>query len=149
MNRACKRRRVLVVDDLDNHRDGLARLLRWDGWEVDTAPNGFAALDIARARTPDVVVTDLHMPGMNGLELIRKLHAHDARIPVILVTATSSANLDAAATLAGAACCMMKPLDLARLATALAQALTCGSSSLACRTGVARAMRREAAEPRG
>lgn len=149
MSRERKRRRVLVVDDLDTHRRGLERLLRWDGWEVDTAPDGFTALDIARARPPDVVVTDLHMPGMSGLELIGNLHAHDARIPVILVTATYSANLNAEATLAGAECCMMKPLDLARLATALAQALACGSSAVARRTGVARAMRREAAEPRG
>ncbi len=115
--------RVLVVDDLVSHRNGLARLLRWDGWEVTTAADGPGALELAKTQRPDVVITDLEMPEMSGLELVRALHEHDAQLPVIVVTASCRAEVAAEAASVGADCCLAKPLDLARLARALAEAL--------------------------
>lgn len=123
--------RVLVVDDLAIHRRGLERLLRWGGWEVETAATGAEALAIASERRPDVVITDLEMPGMGGLELLSQLHGRDPALPVIVLTATCSANLMANAMLAGAECCLAKPLDLSWLAAALARAMRRGASESA------------------
>jgi CheY-like chemotaxis protein len=69
--------RILVVDDEPNARTALAELLRDDGFVVETAADAFKALGKAAEFTPDVVLTDLKMPGMDGLELMRKLRAED------------------------------------------------------------------------
>jgi CheY-like chemotaxis protein len=66
-------RSVLVVDNNQDAADTLALLLRHSGQEVRTAYNGPAALDLARARPPDVVFLDIGMPGMDGLEVARRL----------------------------------------------------------------------------
>ena len=61
--------RILVVDDEANARAALAELLRDEGFEVETAADAFKALGTHEAFTPHVVVTDLKMPGMDGIEL--------------------------------------------------------------------------------
>src|SRR5262249_1981412 len=76
--------RILVVDDEAAARSGLEKLLRQEGYAVVTAEDGPTALKLASERPPDVVVTDLSMPGMNGVELLTKLREQDRELPVIL-----------------------------------------------------------------
>jgi len=81
------RARVLVVDDDENALRALEKLLRAEGFATSTAPDGEAALAEARRALPDVVLTDLHMPRMDGLELCTRLHEIDDDLPVIIMTA--------------------------------------------------------------
>lgn len=77
---------VLVVDDDETVRDVVGRYLRAAGHQVTSAADGLAALQAARLRLPDVVVLDLMLPGLDGLEVCRALRT-DADIPIIMLTA--------------------------------------------------------------
>ncbi|MEC9232306.1 MAG: response regulator, partial [Planctomycetota bacterium] len=79
--------RILVVDDKEMMRDSVATLLGRRGHGVVAASGGEQALEKLGARRPDVVVTDLQMPGMNGLELLAAIQEVDDGIPVIFMTA--------------------------------------------------------------
>jgi CheY-like chemotaxis protein len=83
-----RRGRVLVVDDCPDSAESMAILLRLDGYEVETATGGQAALRAAKARRPDVVLLDISMPGMNGYEVARQLRKmfHDD-VGLIAITA--------------------------------------------------------------
>ena len=115
--------RVLIVDDLAIHSSGLRRLLRWDGWDVDTAADARTAIALARERRPDVVITDLEMPEMDGMALMHALHAEDPDLPVIVTSATCSLTAAEDAVHFGAQCFLAKPLDLEGLAAELGRAL--------------------------
>src|ERR1044071_6074961 len=79
--------RILVVDDEANARHGLEKLLRQENYTVVTAESGQQALELAAENAPDVVVTDLNMPGMDGVELLVQLREQDRELAVILATA--------------------------------------------------------------
>ena len=80
---------VLVVDDDPDMRFMLRLLLERGGYQVNEAGDGLAALHSVKAQVPDLVLTDLRMPTMDGGQLIERLRADDAtkRIPIILITA--------------------------------------------------------------
>jgi CheY-like chemotaxis protein len=84
--------RVLVVDDEESIRYLVRLVFELHGYEVDEAPNGAAALQRVAAEAPDVIVTDVMMPVMNGRELIAHLRADPATaaIPIIVVSASMS-----------------------------------------------------------
>jgi PAS domain S-box-containing protein len=103
--------RVLVVDDDGAARGALARLLRGDGFATATAPDGDAALAEVRAARPDVVITDLQMPAMDGVELCRRLHAIDRELPVIVMTGASDMESVIESLRAGAEDYLLKPID--------------------------------------
>jgi DNA-binding response OmpR family regulator len=79
--------RILVIDDDPAVTSLLKRGLSYEGYQVDTAPTGMAGLAVARERPPDLVILDIMMPGIDGLEVLRRLRAADARLPVLLLTA--------------------------------------------------------------
>ena len=80
-------RRVLVVDDEENARIGLSRLLTQEGYEVDCALDGEDALGaVARCR-PHLVITDINMPRMDGLSLLKELNKDYPGVGVIMITA--------------------------------------------------------------
>lgn len=81
------RGRVLVVDDDVSSRTALNDLLTDEGYEVEVAQDGFKALSKIAELTPDLVITDQKMPGMDGLELLRQLTSRDDSVPVVMVTA--------------------------------------------------------------
>jgi signal transduction histidine kinase/DNA-binding response OmpR family regulator len=81
-------RRVLVVDDNADSADTLAMLARLDGHEVRTAQTGAAALEVAQAFRPDVVLLDIGLPGMDGYEVARQLRAGAAGAPILLAAVT-------------------------------------------------------------
>jgi len=122
-SRANAKAHVLVVDDEPASRSGLARLLSDEGYTVDTADSGKAALDHVAARPPAIVVTDISMPGMNGLELLAKLHESDRDLPVIVATALADLGSAVTAMRAGAEDFIAKPVDLDQLTLVIERAL--------------------------
>ena len=78
--------RVLVVEDDEDIADVLRRSLRNEGYEVRTSADGVEALDVAAGFIPDLVVLDLGLPGMDGVEVCRRLRS-DGDVPILMLTA--------------------------------------------------------------
>ena len=114
--------RVLVVDDEPAARSGLEKLLS-ERFTVDTAEDGVVALAHAAEHPPDVVVTDLKMPNMDGIELTKKLHEVDDELPVIVATALGDVNNAVHAMRAGADDYLTKPIDYDALVVAIERSL--------------------------
>ena len=87
-----KRSRVLVVDDEPSIVDAVATSLRYEGFEVEEAMTGRAALSAAQERPPDLIVLDVMLPDMDGFDVIRRLRGGGARIPVVFLTARDSTD---------------------------------------------------------
>lgn len=115
--------RILVVDDEPAARTGLEKLLVQDGYQAFTAEDGTTALEQTAERSPDVVVTDLKMPGMDGVELLRHLRKQDPDLPVIVVTAFGDVSSAVTAMRSGATNFLTKPIDFDALAVAIDKAL--------------------------
>lgn len=113
--------RVLVVDDHAVVREGLARILAGtgEGWTVGEASSGFQALDWMRRERADVVVVDLSMPGMNGLELVKRIRAEFGRLPVLVLSMHAEEQYALRAFKAGANGYMTKDGASAELVKAL------------------------------
>jgi two-component system chemotaxis response regulator CheY len=81
--------KILVVDDSDDTREMMAKLLELESFTVVTAEDGSAGLDTADAERPDLIITDVNMPVMNGIEMIRRLReqAGFASVPIMAITA--------------------------------------------------------------
>jgi DNA-binding NtrC family response regulator len=115
--------RILVVDDEVNARSALGELLRDEGYEVETAADAFKALGKYEAFAPHVVVTDLKMPGMDGIELVKKLRAMEDPPAVVVMTAFGAVSSAVDAMRAGAAEYLTKPLDFEELLVVLDKVL--------------------------
>ena len=107
--------RILVVDDEVNARTALAELLRDEGFEVETAADAFKALGKYEAFAPHIVITDLKMPGMDGIELVKKLRANDDPPAVVVMTAFGAVSTAIDAMRAGAAEYLTKPINFDEL----------------------------------
>jgi len=117
------RGRILVVDDEVNARTALAELLRDEGYTVETAADGFKALPKLEDFSPDLVVTDLRMPGMDGLQLLKKAHERDPDCAVIVMTAYGAVDTAVAAMREGAADYVTKPVNVEELVLVIDRAL--------------------------
>jgi two-component system response regulator HydG len=115
--------RILIVDDEQSARSGLQRLLEQEGYAVDTAADGAAALAIAAEKAPDLVVTDLKMPGIDGLELTTKLRESQQDLPVIVATAFGDVSSAVSAMRAGAEDYITKPIEIDTLILAIERGL--------------------------
>jgi len=80
-------KRILVVDDEENARIGLSRLLAQEGFVVESVANGYEALDYLRQQDVNLIVTDINMPEMNGIAFLRELNKHFPKSNVIMITA--------------------------------------------------------------
>jgi len=80
-------RRILVVDDEENARIALSKILAREGYEVASACNGYEALDYLRGREVELIITDINMPEMNGLTFLRELNRTHPASTVIMITA--------------------------------------------------------------
>ena len=114
--------RLLVVDDEANARLALADLLRDEGYKVEIAADGFKALGKLEAFAPNIVLTDLKMPGMDGIELMRKIQSH-APIPVVVMTAFGAVETAVAAMQEGAIGYLVKPIYFDELLIVIGRAL--------------------------
>ena len=115
--------RLLIVDDEANARSALAELLREEGYIVETAADGLKALAKLAEFAPDLVVTDLKMPGLDGLGLLRKALEDQAEPAVVLMTAFGDRETAAEAVRAGAADFLTKPIDIDELSLVVARTL--------------------------
>jgi two-component system, OmpR family, response regulator MprA len=107
--------RVLVVDDDTAVRSSLARTLKFEGHDVETAGDGRAALSVIREREPDAVILDVSMPVLDGLEACRRLRADGVLVPVLMLTARDSVGDRVAGLDAGADDYLVKPFALQEL----------------------------------
>jgi signal transduction histidine kinase len=115
---------LLVLGDEDETRNGLEELLRGEGLVVDLAPDGAAALRVASRFAPDVVIADLTMPVMGGVELCEHLLALDPDLPVVLVTAFGAMESVVLRRPAGAHDYLTKPLRPEAVLSSVAEAIT-------------------------
>jgi DNA-binding NtrC family response regulator len=116
--------RVLVVDDEANARTALAELLRDEGYEVETAADAFKALGKLEAFDPELILTDLKMPGMDGLELMSKVsELREEPIPVVVMTAFGAVESAVRAMRVGAVDYLTKPLNFEELVIVTHRAL--------------------------
>jgi two-component system response regulator HydG len=115
--------RILIVDDEAGARAALKRLLELQGYAVEAAADGVAALDQLADLPPDLVVTDLDMPRMDGMQLLGKLRELDAALPVIVATSAVDVGSAVAAMRAGAADYITKPIELDELVVAIQRAI--------------------------
>jgi two-component system OmpR family response regulator len=104
--------RVLVVDDETALTELLSMALRYEGWEVQTAANGTRAIKIAREFEPDLVVLDIMMPDLNGLDVLRRLRSADPHVPVLFLTAMDAVEDRVAGITAGGDDYVTKPFSL-------------------------------------
>lgn len=116
------RRRLLVVDDerevvelLKEHFEAT--------YDVDTAPDGKKALKLIRARRPDLILLDIQLPGLNGLEVMKRIQSVEPKPVVIVVTATEDTDVAAQAMTHGAFSYVPKPFDFQYLDHLVAVAL--------------------------
>src|SRR6478609_5916408 len=92
-----QRERILIVDDEANARTALAELLRDEGYAVETAGDGFKALPKLDDFAPDLLLTDLKMPGMDGIELMRKTQERSPDTVTVVMTAYGAVDTAVAA----------------------------------------------------
>src|SRR3954463_1315897 len=107
--------RVLVVDDDPQLREGVTRALELDDYEVTTASNGAQALDALGHRRPDVMVLDVMMPYVGGLDVCRTLRERKDRLPILVLTARDEVGDRVAGLDAGADDYLTKPFALDEL----------------------------------
>jgi two-component system NtrC family response regulator len=102
---------ILVVDDEPNYLVVLSELLKEEGYEVFTAQSGEEGLKIARENDLDLIITDMRMPGMDGLELLKSVKSFNKELPVIMVTAFGEVEKAVVAMKAGAYNYLAKPFS--------------------------------------
>ncbi|GAA1666615.1 DNA-binding response regulator [Mycolicibacterium murale] len=103
---------VLVVDDETVLAEMVSMALRYEGWNITTAADGAAAVSAARANRPDVVVLDVMLPDMSGLEVLRKLREQNPQLPVLLLTAKDALEDRIAGLTAGGDDYVTKPFSI-------------------------------------
>jgi two-component system chemotaxis response regulator CheY len=110
-------KRVMTVDDSRTMREMVAFTLREAGYEVSEAEDGAKALAALRAKPVDVVITDLNMPNMDGVTLIRQLRTEPRyrSVPILMLTTEADATKKAEGKNAGATGWLVKPFDPAKL----------------------------------
>lgn len=104
--------RVLVVDDEPTLTDLMSMALRYEGWQVRTAGDGMAALRVARQFRPDAVVLDVMLPDLDGFQVLRRLRAEHATVPVLFLTARDAVEERIAGLTVGGDDYVTKPFSL-------------------------------------
>ena len=113
---------ILIVDDDRNTRESLGRALRRDGYQVLVAENGKSALALAQDHALDLVLTDLKMPGLDGLDLLESLRVVRADVPAILISAFASVDTAVKAVRRGVCDVLEKPIRLRDVRRAIKRA---------------------------
>jgi len=113
-------KKVLVVEDHHDTSFMLCRLLKMEGYEVEHAIDGMVGLNVASSKHPDLIVTDIQMPRMNGIEMIRRIREENdlRQTPIIVMSAYGKRMIDDALN-AGADDFVEKPIDFDKFLTAI------------------------------
>ncbi len=116
---------VLIVDDSESIREVVNFTLQNEGYDVLVAVDGEDALQYLDGRPLDIIITDLHMPNVDGIELIRKVRDMDGykHIPILFLTTESQASKKMEAKQAGATGWIIKPFVPAKLLSAISRVL--------------------------
>jgi two-component system response regulator MprA len=130
--------RILVADDEPAVRAALDRALRLERYDVELAADGAAALDALAERPPDAVVLDVAMPGVDGLEVCRRLRAAGRTVPVLMLTARDAVDDRVAGLDAGADDYLVKPFALRELHARLRALLRRAANGSGAGTGTLR-----------
>ncbi len=117
---------VLIIDDDDQLRMSFERLLIEEGYQVRTAASGEAGIRMVDDAPPDLVILDVRLPGMNGLETFQRIHSIEQKLPVIIMTAFGTTETAIEATKMGAFDYVVKPFDIPQMLTTIRQALEVG-----------------------
>ena len=114
---------ILIVDDEQNIREGLREALQIPAYTIITAENGLQAEEIVRSRAIDLVISDLKMPGMSGLELLKKIQTISPATFFIMMTAYGTVDSAVRAIKEGAYEYLTKPINLDQMELLIARAL--------------------------
>lgn len=108
---------ILIVDDQTATLDLMAATIRLLGHEPEIAHSGSQALSLIASTPPDLVLLDLMMPGMNGIEVLHRLRSSQEKnqLPVVVITAGGEYDIEERVLEAGATACLQKPIDVERL----------------------------------
>jgi two-component system response regulator HydG len=115
--------RILVVDDEISHRKMIEAVLAKEGYEIDQADNGQAAIDAIEERFYDLVIMDIRMPRVGGIDALKEIKQISPAIPIIIMTAYASVGSAVDALKSGAYDYLTKPLDIEELKLLVAKAL--------------------------
>ena len=129
---------ILIVDDEDRLRKALARSLSEENYRTLSAATGEGAIELLKNRKVDLVITDLVMPGMDGMTFVRNIRNAVPEIKIIIITAYGSAESMQEAKELGVACYLAKPFDLSVLKSKVKELLpgwTRASPEPSCRGG--------------
>lgn len=118
--------KVLIIDDDDNLRTSFEKLLLDEGYTVRSAPSAEIGIQEIRKEMPDLVILDMQMPGMNGLEAFGVIHGMDPKLPVIIMTAYGTTESAIEAIKLGAFDYILKPFDIPSLLMVIGQAVEAG-----------------------
>jgi len=118
--------KILIIDDDDQLRKSFERLLREEGYKVSSAPSGETGIRMIEEACPDLVIVDVRLPGINGLETFRTIKEIEAKLPVIIMTAYGSTETAIEATRQGAFDYVLKPFDIDEMLRIIRQALDAG-----------------------
>jgi DNA-binding NtrC family response regulator len=108
-------KKILIVDDEENARIGLSKLLSQEGYEVDSVANGHEALEYLRRKKVNLVISDINMPEMNGIVFLREMHRHHPSTSIIMITAYGGVESYLEAMNLGAFEYIHKPVKLEEL----------------------------------
>ncbi len=115
--------RILVIDDEGAIRDSLRMILEYEEYQFVGAPTGQEGIAAVQRERPDLVLLDIKMPGMEGLEVLRKLHALDETLPVVMISGHGTTATAVEAIRSGAVDFLDKPLSSERVIVTLQNAL--------------------------
>lgn len=118
-----EKKKILVVDDEHNSREGLTKILIKEGYEIVAAESGEAALKEASKQDFDLIITDLKMPDISGIDVLEKIREQKPNIGVIIVTAYGEVNSYLKAMTLGAFEYLNKPIKLDELRRVINKAL--------------------------
>jgi CheY-like chemotaxis protein len=116
--------KILVVDDSDDTREMMAKLLELEAYMVITAEDGLIGFKKAETEQPDLIITDINMPNLNGIEMIKMIREQSVinRVPIMAITAYGS-TVAAEAMAAGADRATTKPIEFDSLIDGIKQLL--------------------------
>lgn len=115
--------RIIVIDDDESSRESISNYLEDLEFETFSAEDGLKGIELVKLKNPDLVITDINMPGMNGLEVLTKIKEFDNLIQVIVITAFDDMNSTITAMQQGAYDYLEKPIDILRLKLSIKRAL--------------------------
>ncbi|MBW1850506.1 MAG: sigma-54-dependent Fis family transcriptional regulator [Deltaproteobacteria bacterium] len=117
---------ILIIDDDDQLRKSFKKLLIEEGYQVESALSGELGLEIVHEKVPDLVIIDMRLPGMNGLETFRAIQEIEPKLPAIIMTAYGTTETAIEATKMGAFDYVLKPFEIPNMLDVIGQGLEAG-----------------------